>query len=193
MQVVRIMDSIDVESKPECSTSDEDYVSIFDHLYTNNHIQILKSLLPFMETSDTLYLPILIKYMELKYTISLLQHSRKNTTSNEIRIAQKSIPNESKFNNNMNLNDIYKIIHKYLAPNEDKAFSNILNTMQTIKNFQEMQSLMESFRKLNSDNDSHSNPDLNNILNFISENNSISNNNNINIEELMQLFSMFNQ
>lgn len=193
MQVVRIMDSIDVESKPECSTSDEDYVSIFDHLYTNNHIQILKSLLPFMETSDTLYLPILIKYMELKYTISLLQHSRKNTTSNEIRIAQKSTPNESKFNNNMNLNDIYKIIHKYLAPNEDKAFSNILNTMQTIKNFQEMQSLMESFRKLNSDNDSHSNPDLNNILNFISENNSISNNNNINIEELMQLFSMFNQ
>ena len=193
MQVVRIMDSIDVESKPECSTSDEDYVSIFDHLYTNNHIQILKSLLPFMETSDTLYLPILIKYMELKYTISLLQHSRKNTTSNEIRIAQKSTPNESKFNNNMNLNDIYKIIHKYLAPNEDKAFSNILNAMQTIKNFQEMQSLMESFRKLNSDNDSHSNPDLNNILNFISENNSISNNNNINIEELMQLFSMFNQ
>ena len=193
MQVVRIMDSIDVESKPECSTSDEDYVSIFDHLYTNNHIQILKSLLPFMETSDTLYLPILIKYMELKYTISLLQHSRKNTTSNEIRIAQKSTPNESKFNNNMNLNEIYKIIHKYLAPNEDKAFSNILNTMQTIKNFQEMQSLMESFRKLNSDNDSHSNPDLNNILNFISENNSISNNNNINIEELMQLFSMFNQ
>ena len=193
MQVVRIMDSIDVESKPECSTSDEDYVSIFDHLYTNNHIQILKSLLPFMETSDTLYLPILIKYMELKYTISLLQHSRKNTTSNEIRIAQKSIPNESKINSNMNLNDIYKIIHKYLAPNEDKAFSNILNTMQTIKNFQEMQSLMESFRKLNSDNDSHSNPDLNNILNFISENNSISNNNNINIEELMQLFSMFNQ
>ena len=193
MQVVRIMDSIDVESKPECSTSDEDYVSIFDHLYTNNHIQILKSLLPFMETSDTLYLPILIKYMELKYTISLLQHSRKNTTSNEIRIAQKSTPNESKFNSNMNLNEIYKIIHKYLAPNEDKAFSNILNTMQTIKNFQEMQSLMESFRKLNSDNDSHSNPDLNNILNFISENNSISNNNNINIEELMQLFSMFNQ
>lgn len=193
MQVVRIMDSIDVESKPECSTSDEDYVSIFDHLYTNNHIQILKSLLPFMETSDTLYLPILIKYMELKYTISLLQHSRKNTTSNEIRIAQKSNPNESKFNTNMNLNDIYKIIHKYLAPNEDKAFSNILNAMQTIKNFQEMQSLMESFRKLNSDNDSHSNPDLNNILNFISENNSISNNNNINIEELMQLFSMFNQ
>lgn len=193
MQVVRIMDSIDVESKPECSTSDEDYVSIFDHLYTNNHIQILKSLLPFMETSDTLYLPILIKYMELKYTISLLQHSRKNTTSNEIRIAQKSNPNESKFNSNMNLNEIYKIIHKYLAPNEDKAFSNILNTMQTIKNFQEMQSLMESFRKLNSDNDSHSNPDLNNILNFISENNSSSNNNNINIEELMQLFSMFNQ
>lgn len=193
MQVVRIMDSIDVESKPECSTSDEDYVSIFDHLYTNNHIQILKSLLPFMETSDTLYLPILIKYMELKYTISLLQHSRKNTTSNEIRIAQKSTPNESKFNNNMNLNDIYKIIHKYLAPNEDKAFSNILNTMQTIKNFQEMQSLMESFRKLNSDNVSHSNPDLNNILNFISENNSSSNNNNINMEELMQLFSMFNQ
>lgn len=193
MQVVRIMDSIDVESKPECNTSDEDYVSIFDHLYTNNHIQILKSLLPFMETSDTLYLPILIKYMELKYTISLLQHSKKNTTSNEIRIAQKSNPNESKFNTNMNLNDIYKIIHKYLAPNEDKAFSNILNTMQTIKNFQEMQSLMESFRKLNSDNDSHSNPDLNNILNFISENNSISNNNNINIEELMQLFSMFNQ
>ena len=45
---------------------DNDYVLAFDHFYTTNHIQILKSLLPFMDTDNFRMLPALIKYMELK-------------------------------------------------------------------------------------------------------------------------------
>ena len=36
---------------------DNDYVLAFDHFYTNNHIQILKSLLPFMESGSSQMLP----------------------------------------------------------------------------------------------------------------------------------------
>ena len=47
---------------------DNDYVLAFDHFYTTNHIQILKSLLPFMENGNFRMLPALIKYMEFQYT-----------------------------------------------------------------------------------------------------------------------------
>ena len=43
---------------------ENDYTLVFDHFYTNNHIQILKSLLPFFGTGASSYLPILIKYLE---------------------------------------------------------------------------------------------------------------------------------
>ena len=52
--------------------NDNDYVLAFDHFYTTNHIQILKSLLPFMASESFPMLPVLIKYMELQYTISLI-------------------------------------------------------------------------------------------------------------------------
>ena len=51
---------------------DNDYVMAFDHFYTTNHIQILKSLLPFMDNDNFRMLPVLIKYMELKYTLSMI-------------------------------------------------------------------------------------------------------------------------
>ena len=46
---------------------ENDYTLVFDHFYTNNHIQILKSLLPFFDDQNTSFLPILIKYLELQH------------------------------------------------------------------------------------------------------------------------------
>ena len=51
---------------------DNDYVLAFDHFYTTNHIQILKSLLPFIDNNSANMLPAVIKYMELKHTLSVI-------------------------------------------------------------------------------------------------------------------------
>ena len=60
---------------------DNDYVLAFDHFYTTNHIQILKSLLPFMDNDSFRMLPALIKYMELKYTLSQIDRGTPGFTS----------------------------------------------------------------------------------------------------------------
>ena len=56
--------------------NDNDYVLVFDHFYTNNHIQIMKTLLPYIDSAAMPMLPVMIKYLELQYTIKLV---RKNT------------------------------------------------------------------------------------------------------------------
>ena len=48
--------------------NDNDYVLVFDHFYTNNHIQIMKTLLPYIDSAAMSMLPVMIKYMELKCT-----------------------------------------------------------------------------------------------------------------------------
>lgn len=53
--------------------NDNDYVLVFDHFYTNNHIQIMKTLLPYIDSAAMPMLPVMIKYLELQYTIKLVR------------------------------------------------------------------------------------------------------------------------
>ena len=55
--------------------NDNDYVLVFDHFYTNNHIQIMKTLLPYIDSAAMPMLPVMIKYMELQYTMKLIRKS----------------------------------------------------------------------------------------------------------------------
>ena len=128
---------------------DNDYVMAFDHFYTTNHIQILKSLLPFMDNDNFRMLPVLIKYMELKYTLSMIG---KGNTGLSGGIHASSIDAEPKAADpSENLEKIYKAIHRYLAPSEEKSFNQILSAMKTMKNMREMQQMMELFQNLNPD------------------------------------------
>lgn len=72
---------------------DNDYVLAFDHFYTTNHIQILKSLLPFMDNKNSSMMPALIKYMELQYTLSLI-HKGNSDFGSGIRAC--STPSDTK-------------------------------------------------------------------------------------------------
>ena len=53
----------------------EDLASVmaFDALYTNNQIQKLKVLLPYIDPSMQKNMAVYIKYMELKYTMELFK------------------------------------------------------------------------------------------------------------------------
>ena len=56
-------------------TKQTDKIAAFDTLYTNNHIQMLKILLPVIGRKQRHKLAVYIKYMELQYTMSLANSS----------------------------------------------------------------------------------------------------------------------
>ena len=53
---------------------DQDHVLAFDTLFTTNQVQIIKCLLPYLDYETQKHLAIMIKYQELKYTISYFQN-----------------------------------------------------------------------------------------------------------------------
>ena len=165
---------------------DNDYVLAFDHFYTNNHIQILKSMLPFINSPTSTNLPILIKYLELKHTLALC-NTNSNPLGNVISACSKS---DYDNNTNENLENIYNAIHKYLSPDEEKSFSQILSAFRTMKNVREMQEMMELIKTVSPDMDFGSmmeNMNFDNI-NFSGNDNPL-NFNNMNIGDLLQLFT----
>ena len=152
---------------------ENDYTLVFDHFYTNNHIQILKSLLPFFDDQNTSFLPILIKYLELQHTISLTMKGV-HPMGHSIKASSKQSPN---------VEEVYHAIKKYLAPNEEKSFQQIINMMHTMDNVKEMQKMMELFQSMNGDgNDSSSTfPDLSSLENIMGDSS--------NMGDIMQLFN----
>ncbi len=167
---------------------DNDYVLAFDHFYTTNHIQILKSLLPFMENGNFRMLPALIKYMEFQYTLSLLDKGGPSF-SGGIHASSLDSGTQSAANTDFaeNLEQIYKAVRKYLAPNEDQSFNQILSAIKTMKNLREMQQMMELIQSLNSD--ANPNIDLSNMMENLSPDNE--NTGGLNINEIMEIMKMF--
>ena len=165
---------------------DNDYVLAFDHFYTTNHIQILKSLLPFMDNDNFRMLPVLIKYMELKYTMSMLGKGNPGFTSG---IHASSLDTDTRTGTDMaeNLENIYKAIHKYLAPGEEKSFNQILSAIRKMKNVREMQQMMELFQSLNPD--PNSNMDIGSVMETLSPGSE--NTNGFNMNEIMEMMKLF--
>ena len=156
---------------------ENDYTLVFDHFYTNNHIQILKSLLPFFGTGASSYLPILIKYLELQHTLELVKKGI-HPIEPGIKASRNQAPG---------LEDIYQAIKKYLAPNEEKSIQQIINMMHTMENVKEMQKMMEMFQSMNEENGDSSSPfpDLSGLEGMMGGN--------FNMEDLMQIFSAMNK
>lgn len=151
---------------------ENDYTLVFDHFYTTNHIQILKSLLPFFHTGLFSYLPVLIKYLELQHTLKLTQKGMQ-PFEHGISIASSQAPD---------LDGIYKAVKNYLTPEEDKNIHGLLDMMHTMENVKEMQKMMELFQSMGDDKTSSSNPfpDLSMFENILG--------NNMNMADMMQFF-----
>lgn len=157
--------------------NENDYTIVFDHFYTNNHIQILKSLLPFFPANQPSYLPVLIKFLELQYTLSL---------------AKKGIPSikpdiTASGRKNPDLNEIHEAVKKYLAPGEEKSFQQLLSMIQTFENVKEMQKMMEMFQSMNGSDEPTANPfpDLSELEHMLEGN--------PDMKEMIQLLNMMKQ
>lgn len=153
---------------------DNDYVLAFDHFYTNNHIQILKSLLPYMVSDKQSMLPVLIKYLELRHTIILTKHGKQPLMQN-LSACSKETPD---------IEAVYKVIRKYLAPNEEKSFQQVVHMMHTMSNMRQMQQVMEFMQNMPGDGtDSGTGngfPDFSMLENMM--------NSDMNLNDMMQLF-----
>lgn len=122
----------------EQSGNDNDSVMEFDHFYTNNHIQILKTLLPYMDTGKHTLLPAIIKYMELQHTIKLIQDRVQPIPAIQ-SAGSRAVPA---------LSTLYEAIRRYLTPAEDSRLRQLLELQQSLEQAKELQQMMELMKDM---------------------------------------------
>jgi len=138
------------------SQQSSDHVLAFDTLYTNNHIQMLKVLLPHLPRKQKNEFAVFIKYMELQYTIAL---SKK--TKHQINICTASTEDTS------DISSLIDELQPYCTEQERKTFSHMAETFQTLHMFQDLQKYKDLFATMSTPEDSstgNANPDISQML-----------------------------
>lgn len=111
-------------------------VMAFDALYTNNQIQKLKVLLPYIEPSMQKHMAIYIKYMELKYTIELFKRHPFHIHST---YRDKESPDFGK---------ICKELKPYCTESENKQLEQMVSMLKTMDMYQEMSQTMSIMQEM---------------------------------------------
>lgn len=117
----------------------QDSVIAFDTLFTNNHIRMLKILLPFLDNSMQKNIAIYIKYQELQYVFQYFNPANRKSQLSACFHKESA---------NFDINTICDEILPYCNDQEKKQLNQIKNFMQTIKNFQDMMEMMETMKEL---------------------------------------------
>ncbi len=118
-------------------TKQSDKIAVFDTLYTNNHIQMLKILIPVVGKEFRHNLAIYIKYMEFQYTISLAKSAPH--TFNLCAESEKQPV------------DFFELCDELLpfcSEKEQSMLKNIKNIQGTLKQYKEMESAMKMMKEL---------------------------------------------
>ena len=118
------------------------YVKIFDEFYTTNHIEILKTILPHLNLSEQLFLPVIIKFLELEDAIAKQKAGCCPWNCRVTPIHEDS----------GNFQQIYQAIEPYLTPSESQTIQQILQFKSQMENIKQMQQMMSLFQDLNQDN-----------------------------------------
>ncbi len=131
----------------------EDLASVmaFDALYTNNQIQKLKVLLPYIDPSMQKNMAVYIKYMELKYTMELFK-------KHPFHICAASGETEKP-----DLKKLCRELKPYSTEAEVKQLEQMESMFQTMEMYQEMNQTMSAMKEMfpdmsgaDTDNPSHS-------------------------------------
>lgn len=145
-------------------------VDTFDTMFTNNHIQMLKILLPYLELSHQKNLAIYIKYLELQYTLAFF----KSFPNLRLSPLQKSdVPD---------LEQLCDEFSPYLSSTEKKRFDGMRQMYQTFANFQDMMEMIQMMKELFPESEGGFSPDM---LSSLGSMTGMEN------TDLSQLFSMF--
>ena len=112
-------------------------VTAFDALYTTNHIQKLKVLLPYIEPSMQKNMAVYIKYMELQYTMHYVRR-------HPFQICGCSIPDK----NRPDLQSLCLQLSLYSSPEEIRQLEQFRNMLQTMETFQEMSQTFSALQEI---------------------------------------------
>lgn len=112
-------------------------VIAFDTLYTQNHIQILKILLPYFDPYGQSHLAVWIKYLELRYTLEYV--SRHPSPPYKNQTSGKSSPDFAV---------LFEQIKNFCSPQEKALFGELLNLQKNLELFEEMKGMMQLFETL---------------------------------------------
>ena len=115
----------------DIQTTNSEKIYAFDTIYTTNHIQMLKILLPCLNPPLQKTLALYIKFLELCYTFSFLRahpYGIKGCGFDKPPTDWQLISDE---------------ILPFLAPEEAGRFKQMKQAFQMIKQFESMQSMME--------------------------------------------------
>lgn len=105
----------------------QDSILAFDTCFTNNHICMLKILLPCCDTSLQPYLAVYIQFLELKYTLTDFTKLSKNYPAEK--------PAEPLI--------LFDKLLPYCTTGEKQLFSQFKNLFETMENLKNMMSMME--------------------------------------------------
>lgn len=115
---------------------DSSNVMAFDALYTNNQIQKLKVILPYIDPSMQKNMAIYIKYMELKYTMDLFRKHPFHICS---ATEQNSPPD---------INRLCQELKPYCTESESHQLEQMRSLFQTMEMYQEMSQTMSAMQEI---------------------------------------------
>lgn len=119
----------------------------FDTLYTSNHIQILKVLLPYFDVKSRKNLAIMIKFMELRYT---MEYFNRHTAL----LDAASFDEQNESARQPDIIEIFEQIKNFCTPSERAMFDQLTNIKRSMEMYEEMMSMMQLFNQFAPDADS---------------------------------------
>ena len=117
----------------------QDSVLPFDTCFCNDHIRMLKILVPFLDSSLQKYLALYIKYLEIRY---IMECFRRPILLNGTCFDRNAPPSSADFP------AILDRIIPLCSPQEKEKFLHIRNLFDTFQNLQNMMEMMESMKEL---------------------------------------------
>lgn len=118
------------------SDKEHDKVMAFDTLYTNNHIRMLKIIMPYFEYEYQKKMAVYIKFLELQYTL--------NYFKNRPYHIKNCIPKPEPFD----FKQMYCDISPYCSPKEKKQMEQMTQMFDTFHNYQDMMETVNMMREM---------------------------------------------
>ena len=119
---------------------EQDKITAFDTLFTTNHIQMLKIVMPYLDASMRRQMAVYIKYLELQYTLSYY-------SSHSAALCGCSInPMDSGRKEDFNFNKICSEILPYCTAEEKQKLEQFAGMFRSMEMYREMTQTFEMMK-----------------------------------------------
>ena len=123
---------------------EQDQITAFDTLYTNNHIQICKMAMMLLPPEKQRFAAVFIKYLEFNYTLQLC-----------FSFSCSSLPDQSGCGLNKDaFTDFLPKILPFCTQKEADLVKKILSFKSTLDSFEQMKPMLDMLSQMNTEADS---------------------------------------